>query len=387
MERMMEENRRGEHAGGNLPYTAPTYWGGGGPAWSGFCVTLPWEVHRRYGDVRILKDNLHMVERWLEFLETKAENNLLRRYGGEWDFLGDWLWPGARGTNGNTRETLFFNNCYWIYNLQTAAKIAGALGKEDLAGKYRRRAEQVRRTVHGEFFDDHENGYVNNLQAMLAIALLVDLPPEDLRPAVWKRFEEEILERRRGHFWGGITGGAFIVKALLDLDRPDLLYEMATKEDYPGWGDMLRRGATTLWEAWDGRNSHLHSSFLHIGSWFIGGLAGIQPDPEVPGFKRFLIKPALLKGNPLTWVRGEYDSQYGTILSHWRVEEGKLKLEVTVPPNTTARVFLPATDPDSVREGGRPLGEAEGVKPGGKSGDRLILELCPGNFKFETAIQ
>jgi alpha-L-rhamnosidase len=95
---------------GNLPYTAPTYWGGGGPGWSGYCVTLPWEMYRRFGDDRILEQMLPTIERWLGFLETKTKNDLLRRYGGEWDFLGDWLWPGAKGVNGDTRETLFFNN-------------------------------------------------------------------------------------------------------------------------------------------------------------------------------------------------------------------------------------------------------------------------------------
>jgi hypothetical protein len=91
---------------------------------------------------------------------------------GQWDFLGDWLWPGAEGVNGDTRETLFFNNCYWIYNLKTAAKIADVLGKKELAATYRRREDVVRLAVHKEFFNPAENGYVNNFQAYLAAALL-----------------------------------------------------------------------------------------------------------------------------------------------------------------------------------------------------------------------
>ena len=213
-------------------------YGGGGPAWSGYCVTLLWYMYQRYGDLRILEENLATIELWLAFLETKSKNDMLARWGGQWDFLGDWLWPGAEGANGDTRETLFFNNCYWIFNLQTAARIAEALGKDDLAGKYRSRVETVRQAVHKEFFNPAENGYVNNFQAYLAAALLVGLPPENVQPAVWKRFEDEILIHRKGHFWGGITGGYFIVKNLIEFDRPDLMFEMATKEDYPGWGDI-----------------------------------------------------------------------------------------------------------------------------------------------------
>jgi len=379
-------NQNAPTQAGNLPYTAPTYWGGGGPAWSGICVTLPWYVYRHYGDIRILEENFETIERWLAFLETKSKNNMLVRWGGEWDFLGDWLWPGAQGVNGDTRETLFFNNCYWVYNLQTAARIADALGKKDVAARYRSRAVVIARTVHKEFFNPQENGYVNNLQAYLAIAMLVGLPPEEVRPAVWKRFEDEILIHRQGHFWGGITGGYFIVKNLLEFDRPDLLFEMATKNDYPGWGDMLQRGATTLWEAWDGSNSRLHSSYLHIGAWFIEGLAGIKPDPNSPGYKHFLIKPGVIRNQPLDWVKARLESPYGTIRSEWRILNGKLQLMVSVPPNTTATLYLPTKDPKSIKEGNVPIARANGIKHLRDTKELSILEIQPGHYSFEAAL-
>jgi alpha-L-rhamnosidase len=379
-------NQNAPTAPGNLPYTAPTYWGGGGPAWSGYCVTLPWYMYRHYGDTRILEVNFATIQRWLDFLESKSKNDMLVRWGGQWDFLGDWLWPGAQGVNGDTRETLFFNNCYWIYNLKTAARIADALGKNDDAAKYRRRAETVRQAVHKEFFDPQENGYVNNLQAYLASALLVGLPPEELQPKVFKRFEDEILIHRKGHFWGGITGGYFIVKNLIEFDRTDLMFEMTTKEDYPGWGDMLRRGATTVWEAWDGRNSLLHSSYLHIGAWFIEGLGGIRPDPEGPGYKRFLIKPGVLKDKPLDWVKARFESPYGTIRSEWRIRNGTLSLNVTVPPNTTGTLYIPTKDPGSIKEGNTPIQKTSGVKHLRDEKGCSVLELQPGQYNFETAL-
>ncbi|MEK7994811.1 MAG: family 78 glycoside hydrolase catalytic domain, partial [Planctomycetota bacterium] len=361
-------------------------YGGGGPAWSGYCVTLPWYMYERYGDLRILEENLATIELWLAFLETKSKNDMLVRWGGQWDFLGDWLWPGAEGVNGDTRETLFFNNCYWIYNLQTAAQIAEALGKDDLAGKYRSRAETVRQAVHKEFFDPAENGYVNNFQAYLAAALLVGLPPENVQPAVSKRFEDEILIHRKGHFWGGITGGYFIVKNLIEFDRADLMFEMAAKEDYPGWGDMLRRGATTAWEAWDGRNSLLHSSYLHIGAWFIEGLAGIQPDPSGPGYKRFIIKPSVLRDKPLDWVKAQFESPYGTIESEWRIRNGVLELRISVPPNTTATLYVPTKDRKSIKEANVPLAKVRGVRFLRDENGGPVLEIQPGHYSFEAAL-
>jgi alpha-L-rhamnosidase len=377
-------NQNAPTAPGNLPYTAPTYWGGGGPAWSGICITMPWYVYRHCGDIRILEDNFDTIQRWLDFLETKSKNNMLVRWGGQWDFLGDWLWPGAQGVNGDTRETLFFNNCYWVYNLQTAARIADALGKKNIAAKYRRRAAVVARAVHKEFYNPQENGYVNNFQAYLAIATLVGIPPQELRPVVWKRFEDEILIHRKGHFWGGITGGYFIVKNLLEFDRPDLLFEMATKKDYPGWGDMLQSGATTVWEAWDGHNSLLHSSYLHIGAWFIEGLAGIKPDPKNPGYKHFIIKPGVLKNQPLDWVKTRFESPYGIIKSNWQLSNETLKLNISVPPNTTATLYLPTKDAKSIKEGKNSLSKINGVKYLRSTKKYSILEIQPGHYNFEA---
>jgi alpha-L-rhamnosidase len=372
---------------GNLPYTAPTYWGGGGPGWSGFCITLPWEVYNRYGDTRVLEQNFPTMQRWLAFLETKSKDNMLQRWGGQWDFLGDWLWPGAKGVNGDTPETLFFNNCYWIYNLQTAAKIADVLGNKDAASQYRSRADEVRKAVHRKFFIPSDNSYVNGFPAYLAIALFVNLPPADVRPAVWKSLDDEILIHRKGHIHAGITGGAFLYKTLLGADRQDLLFAMANKDDYPGWGDMLRHGATTMYESWDMDNSLCHSSYLYIGTWFIEGLAGIKTDPQTPGFKRFILKPGIVSDPSLKWVKAHHDCIYGRIESNWTIDDKRtLTLNVTVPPNTTATLYLPATDAKTATEGGQPLSQAKGMKQMATQPGQMTLELQPGRYEFKSSL-
>jgi alpha-L-rhamnosidase len=369
---------------GNLPYTAPTHWGGGGPAWSGYCVTLPWEMYRHFGDERLLAQMLPTIERWLGFVETKTKGNLLRRYGGKWDFLGDWLWPEAEGVNGDTRETLFFNNCYWVYNLQTAAKIADALGRKDLASQWLARAETVRRAIHREFFNTSDSSYVDGSQAYMAIALLTDVPPVELRASVMKKFEEEILIHRHGHFWGGITGGSFIVKEVVEAGRPDLMYTMATRQDYPGWGHMLNQGATTFWEDWEGRLSLCHSSYLHIGGWFIEGLAGLRPGPDGSGYKHFVIKPGLWPTSPLQWTKCRFESPYGPIESNWRREGERMLYEVLVPPNTTATVSLRNEQGQIFTESGRQLADAPGLRQLSREGSNVVLQLEPGKYSFEA---
>lgn len=371
---------------GNLPYTAPTYWGGGGPGWSGFCVTLPWEIYKRYNDTRILEINFPTIQQWLAFLETQSKDNMLVRWGGQWDFLGDWLWPGAQGVNGDYRGTLFFNNCYWIYNLQTAAAIADVLGRSDIAEQYNERADRIRAAVHNEFYNPDDHCYVTGFQAYLAIALLVNLPPQKLQPVIWKRLEEEIVQRRNGHIHAGITGGAFLFKTLLAFDRQDLIYTMATQPDYPGWGDMIHRGATTIWEAWDGDNSIMHSSYLYIGTWFIEGLAGIKLDRSNAGFQQFIIKPGLFGNHPLKYAHAEYNSMHGLIVSDWKcnIAQNQYVFSFEIPPNTTAKVTLPFGGAAKMTEMQQPLDEVEGASIVERDEHSTVLSLESGRYFFEV---
>lgn len=372
---------------GNLPYTAPTYWGGGGPIWSGFCVHLPWEVYRRYGDTTILRANYDMMRSWLGFLEGKARNNLLERWGGEWDFLGDWLWPEAAGVNGDTRETLFLNNCYWIYNLQLCTQIARILGHEADAATWDERARVIRRSVHAEFYNPADHSYVNGFQAKLAIALLADVPPPELRAAVWQRLEHEILVVRRGHIHAGITGGAMLFKTLLDAGRDDLIYAMVNKEEFPSWGFMLREGATTIWEAWSNSESLLHSSFIYVGAWFTNGVLGIRPHPEVPGFREFVVRPGLVAPPVLTSACGHYDSIAGRIEVDWQWRDGRFELKVAVPPNTRAHVHLQTSNPASVRENGQAIVDSPRLRAAGTRNGRTIIEAGPGEYHFSCELR
>jgi len=372
---------------GNLPYTAPTYWGGGGPAWSGYCVTLPWELFRRYGDPQIIEANFTTIGRWLSFLETKSSKDLLQRWGGQWDFLGDWLWPGAEGVNGDTRETLFFNNCYWIYNLETAARLADALGRPDSALAWRARAHRVRRAVHQEFYQPEDASYVDGSQACLAIALLAQVPPLEVRPRVETRLEREITTNRNGHFWAGITGGYFLVKQLIENDRPDLLYLMLTQPDYPGWAHMIQQGATTAWEDWEGKLSLLHSSYLHVGSWFIQGLAGIRPGPDGRAFRQFELRPGIWTNCPIDFVETRMESPRGLVESSWQRDKLDWVFRLQVPPGTSARFHLPpALGYRAITENGRPLERIDGIRdPRSDEGRNWTLTLEPGRYELRAS--
>lgn len=391
----MEDWRDVQDADGNVPYTAPTRIGGGGPSWSGFCVTLPWEFYRQYGDVRILEESFSTIGRWLAFLETKSQADMLVRWGGKWSFLGDWLWPQAWPERrameavgkalGDTRETLFFNNCCWIYQLETAAKIATVLGKKTEANAWHQRAMQVRKAVHAAFYDAENHSYVNGYSAYLAMALYVGLPPQSLHEEIWKKLEHEILVTRKGHFWGGITAGSFLFHTLLDNHRDDLIYEVVTKTDFPSWGYMLEKGNGTFFEDWECNGSAMHSSYLYIGSWFTEGLGGIR-SPQ-GGYRHFVIKPWISVNGKLKNVRSSHRSLYGNIVSNWHIQnDGLVYVEVLVPANTTAELYLDHICVDTIKEQGKPYQEVTGVKLCESLGGKAIFRLQSGRYEFTAKL-
>ena len=257
------------------------------------------------------------------------------------------------------------------------------LGNRAAASAYRNRASKVRKAVQSTFFNSNDNSYVNGYPSYLAIALMVDLPPKHLQAKVWKRLEQEVLVKRKGHFWGGITAGSFLLHTLLDNHRNDLIFEMAMKEDFPGWGDMLKHGNGTFFEDWQCRGSGLHSSYLYIGSWFIEALGGIRR-PEA-GYKEFSIEPWITKGGPKQ-VRSYYNSLYGKIVSDWTLEAGVLKMEITIPANTTAVLKLSGIHPATLKEGETAWKEAEGVSLYSQKRNALSLALQSGTYRFSVVM-
>ena len=164
------------------------------------------------------------------------------------------------------------------------------------------------------------------------------------------------------------------------------MFTMATQEDYPGWGYMLKNGATTLWEDWEGKESRCHSSYLRVGAWFIEGLAGIRPGTDGQGYQNFLLKPGYWRGCPLGWVKCRFDSPYGIIESDWKREGGKLLFQFVVPPNTTATAFVRADNLNSVRMDGHALSPKVVIGHVRETDvPKLILRLEPGRHAFEVS--
>jgi alpha-L-rhamnosidase len=370
---------------GSLPHTAPNYpnQGGGGPMWGGFVVTLPWQMYLQYGDKRVLETNYSMIQKWLGYLSSETTDDLLLDHKShamalqQWNFLGDWLTPKGsfRGTSPDPRPAQLINSVHYLYQLELAAKIAVVLGRSADASNYSTRAVAVSKAVQEHFYNRGDYSYANGDSVLEAFPLLTGVVPPELRKDVIERLENTIRVHNGGHLDTGMHGTYFLMKYLMEAGRNDLMYEMTNRTDYPGWGYMLANGATTSWEGWTGQ-SHIHNTLISIGAWFTQGLAGIRNAEASPGFRHFVIKPAVV--GDLGFVKAKYRSIHGEIASDWRIANGTFRLSVTIPPGTTAKIFVPGEGPIRTQSR-RPADIRE-------NGDRSF-EVTAGTHSFETSLQ
>jgi alpha-L-rhamnosidase len=368
---------------GNLPHMAPFGRGGGGPGWGGLLSAVTWRHYLYYGDRRVLEENYDAVRRYVDYIESICKEDVLRKFGEKWDFIGDWVpprrgmdtknWPGQEAAE-------LFNNCYRIHQMELLTRMAAALGKSADAARYNKRLAEIRPAVHAAFYDAAHQRYVIDEQAYYVMPLMTGVVPESERENVLQNLEKNILVKNDGHLDTGMLGTYFMMEYLRDIGRNDLVYMMFNQDSYPGWGHMLAEGATTLWEQWNGHWSRIHSCFTSPDNWLYQGPAGIRPDPAAPGFKRVIIEPALVGG--LTWVKAHHDSPYGRIVSNWKREEDHVTMQVTIPANSSATVYVPAGAVGDVTVNGQAVTKADHVTFVSMKGNRAVYRVDSGSYEF-----
>jgi alpha-L-rhamnosidase len=180
-------------ATGEIPYTAPKYCdSGGGPGWGGAGCVLPWKLYQYYGDRRLLESACEPMRRYIEFLERKCDNDVLRHYGGEWDSIGDWVAPGRGMDTSNwppKPAAELFNNCYRVYLWDQLARVATALGRDKEAQRCRARINEIRPRIHAAFYDPRKQLYVLDEQSYQLMPLMTGIVPEDLRATILRKLE------------------------------------------------------------------------------------------------------------------------------------------------------------------------------------------------------
>ena len=358
------------------------YKGAGGTLWSSAPVTLSWEFYKAYGDKRQLEEAYQPMKKWLDFLnKSVSEEGVLNAYENASRFLGDWATPHG-SEYGNTPEAKLFNNCVYAYCLDVFVQAAAILGRAGDVETYSARLANLRKNAHKHFFNEDTKTYIDGRQLAMAFPLYTGITPEHERQAVFANFVAEI-SKRKPYLDTGSSGLPILLKYIVeDAERADLLYPCLARTEQPGYGFFLKSGETTWPEYWKivGEASRIHTCYTGIAGYFIKAIGGIRPDPTAYGMQKFIIKPAIV--GDLTWVKCHHDSLYGRIVSNWKREGQKLSMDVTIPPNTTATVFVPAKDADGVTESGTPAMEAKGVKFLRMANNAAVLSVESGTYRF-----
>ena len=358
------------------------YKGAGGTLWSSAPVTLTWEFYKAYGDKRKLAEGYPSMKKWLDYLNNYiSEDGVLTAYAKASRFLGDWATPHG-SEYGNIPAAKLFNNCVYAYNLNVFIQAAEILGKGEVAAVYSKRLAELRKNAHKHFFNEDTKTYIDGRQLSMAFPLYTGITPTHERKAVFANFVKEITVNKP-YLDTGSPGLPILLKYIIeDVERADLLYHCLTRTEHPGYGYFLTQGQTTWPEYWqiEGHKSKIHTCYTSIAGYFTKSIGGILLDPENYGMKSFIIKPNLL--GDLTYANTTSGSYYGPMVSNWSRSGTTGKFHIEIPPNTTAKVYIPAKDIKDVLESGQPADKANGVTYLEKKGDRAVFLVDSGEYDF-----
>ena len=367
----------------------------GSPAWADAGVIIPWRAYQNYADVRLLQAQFESIKRWVDFIQSRNPDLLWKNARGL--DPGDWLngdtlvengWPQS----GGTIPHIEFATAYFAHTTDILSKIAAAIGRPEDARHYAQLFDQIK-SAFNKAYVKPDGQIEGNTQSAYAIALDFDLLPDAIRPRAADLLLDG-LQQYRGHVSTGIHGTRSLMLELTATGHNDEAYRLLNLHTLPSWGYMLDMGATTIWERWDGyvadrgfqnhtaMNSLNHVVFGAVGEWMWRNIIGLAPDDSGPGYKHFVIHPR--PGGGLTWAKGSYDSIRGRIESGWKTENNVFSLDLTVPPNTTATVYIPASDASQIRENGRSIGESTGVRLVHEERSSVVLEVSSGSFHFRS---
>jgi alpha-L-rhamnosidase len=346
--------------------------GVGAPGWGDAGVIIPWTTWMQYGDKAIIARNWDAMQRWMEFIRSRNPD-FLRRNGVGPNYA-DWLAPDE-----NTSKDLLAT-AYWALIGRMMSQMAHALDKDTDAARYNALVESIRAAFQKAYIKD--DGIVGTgTQTSYVVALYTKMAPEALEPRLADKLVKDI-ESHHWHLSTGFLGTPFLLFTLADHGRSDVAYRLLLNDTYPSWGYMLSKGATTWWERWNGdtgdpaMNSYNHYAFGSVIAWVYRYAAGIDTASNAPGFKEIVIHPHL--DSRMTSARAEYDSVYGRIISDWDgTPAGPFSLRVTIPPNSSAQVFLPAIPgAQTTQDGVAVRGEQEN--------GALLVRVGSGSYSFEV---
>jgi hypothetical protein len=346
------------------------------PEWGSAAVIVPWLLYKWYGDAAILKEAYPMMQKYMAYLKNKSVNNILD-YG-----LGDWYDYGSKppGVAQLTPKALTATAIYF-YDIQLLTQIATLLKQPNDVLRYQQQAVEISKAFNKQFFNATTKVYTTGSQTAMAMPLCVGLVAKNEKAAVIKNIVDSITNSGK-KLTAGDIGFHFLIQALHNAGASQLIYDMNCRDDVPGYGYQLKKGATALTESWPAlaEVSNNHLMLGHLMQWFYQGLGGINQSEKSVGYKNIIIKPELV--GDINFVNASHQTGYGNIVSQWKKEDDGVNLTVEIPVNTTASIYLPATKTDIILESGKPVYKRTDMKVVKYENGSVVIKTGSGKYNF-----
>ena len=377
-----------QRADGRVPRIIPDTYPDGdyrtaATGWADAATIIPWNHYMAYGDVRILEQQYGSMKGWVDYMVSQSKDR-----GWLWNngsHYGDWLFyslsndPGGQSA---VTSSHLVAQCFFANSADIVSRTAVLLDKPEEADHYAEIARKVRKAYMDEYVTP--NGLISSdTQTAYVLALQCNMLPESLRAQAVERLVENI-KRYGNHITTGFLGTSYICNVLTEYGRSDMAYKLLLQETCPSWIYSVKKGATTIWERWnsilpdgsimEGMNSFNHYSYGAIGDWLYRSAVGIRE--SAPGYKQIVVRPH--PGGGFTHMQASTQTPYGKVAARWTAEEDVLKtLEVEIPVNTRAEVFVPASSVEAVTN-------SSGLTPDGISQGYVRFVVGSGKYVFEV---
>ncbi len=348
------------------------------PEWGSAYVIVPWQQYEFDGDIQLLREHYEGMKHYVAYLGSRAKDDIVD-YG-----LGDWYDLGPKGPGiAQLTPVALTATAFYYYDTYIIGRVAALLGKTGESARFEQKAEEIKDAFNKKFLNREKDDYSTGSQTANSIPLVMGICPPGSRAAVLDSIVRDAREHGDG-ITSGDVGYRYLLRALAEYGRSDVIFKMTNRSDRPGYGFQLKRGATSLAETWDDQSNLSQDHFMlgQIVEWFYHDLAGIACDPAGPGFRKIVVRPQPV-GN-VRWVRTSYRSIRGMIVSDWEKRDGKFTLRVVIPANTTATVYVPAKSVESVTESGEPAARSRGVNFLRMEDGYAEFEVLSGEYTFKS---
>ncbi|HEU4576566.1 MAG TPA: family 78 glycoside hydrolase catalytic domain [Chitinophagaceae bacterium] len=385
-----------QSADGRVPFVVPNVLNpqaGGSAGWADVATIVPWNLYLAYGDTQVLKNQYASMKAWVGFMQKNSRDYL-------WNtgfHFGDWLFYRPFDDNDGrsaVTDKYLIAQCFFAYSTQLLINAANVLGKSEDVHTYSELLQHIKDAFLKEYMTP-SGRLVSGTQTAYVLALNFDMLPESLRKQAAERLAENV-KSYDNHLTTGFLGTPYLCHVLSRYGYDSLAYKLLLQKTYPSWLYPVTMGATTIWERWDGEkpdgtfqtpgmNSFNHYAYGAIGDWMYRVMAGIDTYNDGVGYKHIRIQPHI--GQGVDSVRAELATYYGKIAVKWKTANGQLVLDVAIPANTRATIYIPAQGPKAITESGTPLSSIKEITIEGAKNGYVAVDLGSGTYYFSTTRQ